>query len=149
MGIWLRYRDVQSPTRESSTVARKAMRPAVKLLFLWLILTSVSLGGLRQATSSSWSRTAEETLVSLSRSCSSDDPHRQHAPTLCLLKYCCASSSSSDEEFDSQKLIFAAWRVFQFPFCDGRPGCHSERRSARSIPAAQNSPWSTGPPARC
>ena len=124
------------------------MRPAVKLLFFWLILTSVSLGGLRQATFSDWGKIGGETRVSFSRSCSSDDQNRQHAPTLCLLKYCCPPSSSSDEEVDLQKPILARWRAFEVPFCDGRPGCHPERRSARSSPADQNSPWSTGPPAR-
>ncbi len=118
------------------------MRPALKLVILWLILAGVNLGGLRQATAAGWSRPSGELFVPLSRSCSSEDPNRQHAPTLRLLKYGCAASSSSDQHLRPVARI-------PMPILRLAAGDHPERCSARSTPADQNSPWATGPPASC
>lgn len=124
------------------------MRPAIKLLLLWLILMSVSLGGLRQAISGGWSGADGQSHLLFSQSCGSDTSDRHHAPTVCLLKYCCAPSSSNDDESGLLKAILASWRIFISPFRDERPFRHPEGRSVSATPADQASTPSTGPPVR-
>jgi len=122
------------------------MRPAVKFLFLWLILTSVNLGGLRQPTPASWGRPGGEALVSPSRSCSFADPNRMRAPTLRLLKYGCAPSSSSDQL--TRASLRAAARV-QIPNLR-RAGVPPSRTVFGPLdPGRSRLAWSTGPPAHC
>lgn len=119
------------------------MRPALKLVFLWLILAGVNLGGLRQATSASWGRPGGKSLVALSRSCSSEDPNRQHAPTLRLLERRCASSPSSDQHIKARPRPVAHIPIPILRRAVGTP--------ARTVldpldPGQSKLAWSTGPP---
>lgn len=125
------------------------MRPVIKLLFLCLIVASVGLGGLRQATTASWSGIGGDTLVSPSSRCDLTSPDRPHAPIhLCLLKHCCVLSSSSGDAFGMHKAIVAYWRAYEPPVCDSGPRGVSETPACRSTSAGQNVVASTGPPVR-
>jgi hypothetical protein len=125
------------------------MRAVIKLLFLCLIVASVGLGGLRQATAASWSGIGGETLVSPSPRCDSTSPDHPHAPIhLCLLKHCCVLSSSSGDAFSMQKAIVAYWCAFEPPVGDTGPRGVLETRACRLTSTGRNALASTGPPVR-
>jgi hypothetical protein len=146
--FWLRYRYVGSTTPKSRLQWGTAMRPALKLVCLWLILMSVALGGVRQAMAAGWSDADGKIQISAQGSCNPIGPDRHHAPNLCLLKYCCAASSSSDDEGGALKPTLVNWDQLLPESCDGQLGRRPEGRLARETPADRLSTSSTGPPAR-
>lgn len=120
------------------------MRPALKLLFLWLILVIVHLGGLHQAMSASWGGPGGEPLVSFSRSRGAEDPNRQQAPTLRLLAYGCVPCSSRDRPIKVRLRSLARLQLLILRQAVEPPSrtAFGPRDSGRSERA-----WSTGPPA--
>jgi hypothetical protein len=103
------------------------MRAVIRLLFLCLIVASVGFGGLRQATTASWSGIGGETLVSPSPRCDSTSPDRPHAPIhLCLLKHCCVLSSSSGDA--GSKVLLTAVVLVLAPRSDAPPPFWIEQR---------------------